>query len=449
MPRTPRFSRLFALVALGPLALVISACLPQGVRVPQSEFSAMLERKVGLIAYLGTDGNIYTIDQGGGNETPITSDARSSDTTYHIYGLPAWSRDGQSIAFPAYTGRRDQQAPDTTSLYTARRDGSDLVEAHSSDDFLVFWSWAPDNRRVGFIAESNGNTLAFKVVPSEGGEAQVVDAGAPYYWAWAPNSNAVLAHAGGASPSASARLSLLQLEDAIYEQVLDIPPAEFKSPAFSPDGSQVLVAGVTGDGADALLLTDALGSDPRVLAEYNGTIAFAWSPNGQRVAYLESASPELGTPGRLVIVDPSGRREPVELEGTDVYAFFWSPDSKSLAYFSEAEIEELQTQEAENGTAGEVPTAGDVLVFDLNVMNAGNGRTHNVATFVPTERFMQVIPYFDQYHQALTVWSPDSKNLVVSAYAGEDTPAIFVVAASGRLEPRYIANGWMAFWSWE
>jgi hypothetical protein len=82
-------------------------------------------------------------------------------------------------------------------------------------------------------------------------------------------------------------------------------------------------------------------------------------------------------------------------------------------------------------------------------MNAGNASTHNIATFVPTERFLQVIPYFDQYHHTLTVWSPDSKNLVVSAYTGEDAPGIFVVAASGRLDPRFIAPGWMAFWSWE
>jgi Tol biopolymer transport system component len=449
MKRTPRFSRL-PLLAILPLALAVSACLPEGIRVPQSEFSALLERKSGLIAYLGVDGNIYTVDQGGGNETKITTDAAiDDDETYHIYGLPTWSPDGQSLAFPSYTGRRGQQAPDSTSLYTARRDGSALVEAHASSDFLVFWSWSPDSRRVGFISETNGNTLAFKVVPSEGGDLQVVDAGAPYYWAWSPNGNTVLAHAGGASPAANARLSLLQLEAGVYEQVLDIPPAEFKSPAFSPDGQQVLVAGVTGDGQDALLLTDALGHDPRVLAEYEGAIAFAWSPNGDRVAYVESENASLGTPGHLVVLDPSGRRDPVALDDAEVYAFFWSPDSKSLAYFTKADLELPDTEGDADAQATAEAAMADVLVFDLNVMNAGNASTHNIATFVPTERFLQVIPYFDQYHHTLTVWSPDSKNLVVSAYTGEDAPGIFVVAASGRLDPRFIAPGWMAFWSWE
>lgn len=438
------FSHWLIRLAMAPLALALSACLPEGMRVPQSEFSALLERKVGLIAYLGVDGNIYTVDQGGGHETQITADAASDEDTYHIYGLPTWSPDGQSLAFPGYTGRRAQAAPDSVSLYTARRDGTDLVEAHSSPDFLVFWSWAPDSRRVGFIAETAGNTLAFKVVPSQGGQTQVVDAGAPYYWAWAPSGNSVLAHAGGASPAANARVSLLQIESGVSEQVLNIAPAEFKSPAFSPDGQQVLVAGVTGDDQNALLLADAAGHEPRVLANYQGQIAFAWSPNGERVAYIESDGAELATPGRLVVVDPAGRRQPVELPDDEVFAFFWSPDSKSLAYFTEAVIEDSPA-EGEEGA----PDTSEVLVLDLNVMNVGNGRAHNIATFIPTERFLQVIPYFDQYHHALTVWSPDSKNLVVSAYRDSETPAIFVVAASGRLEPRYIADGWLGFWSWE
>ncbi len=433
------------------LSLFVSACLPEGIRVPQSEFSGLLEPKSGLIAYLGVDGNIYTIDQGGNNDTPITLDAHSDDTGYHIYGLPTWSPDGESLAFVAYTGQPEQN-PSSTTLYTAHRDGTALVEAHTGSDFLVYWSWAPDGRRLGFISETAGGNMAFRVVPPEGGAAEVVDAGAPYYWAWAPNTNAVLAHAGGASPAPNARLSFLQLDSGVFEQVLDVDPAEFKAPAFSPDGGQVLIAGTTESGASALLLTDALGGNQQVLTEYEGSVAFAWSPNGDRVAYLVSDSPALGAPGRLVVADPTGRRDPVELADVEVYAFFWSPDSKSLAYFSEAVIEpeEGEATPTPAPETGEPTTAQEgPLLMSLDVMNAGNGRSHNLATFVPTERFLQVIPYFDQYHHALTIWSPNSKHLVVSAYSGDGNPGIWVVASSGRLDPRFVTPGWMGFWSWE
>src|SRR5262245_58706693 len=87
------------LMALLPLALLAAACLPEGMRVPQSEFSAALERKAGQIAYLGTDGNIYTTDQGGSNKKQITTDAFADDNNYRFYGTPIWSPDSHSLAF--------------------------------------------------------------------------------------------------------------------------------------------------------------------------------------------------------------------------------------------------------------------------------------------------------------------------------------------------------------
>ena len=111
------------LSVLLPLALLASACLPEGVRVPQSPLSGLLERKSGLIAYLGGDGNIYTIDQGGGHKTPITNDAfvdeEASCFTGCPPGRPTASR-WPSPPTPACAGEN----PSSMSLLTARKDGS-------------------------------------------------------------------------------------------------------------------------------------------------------------------------------------------------------------------------------------------------------------------------------------------------------------------------------------
>ena len=60
-----------------------------------------------------------------------------------------------------------------------------------------------------------------------------------------------------------------------------------------------------------------------------------------------------------------------------------------------------------------------------------------------------MLPYFDQYHQSATIWSPDNNNLVLSFMGQSGAPGIAVVAASGKLEPRMLAQGYLAFWSWE
>src|SRR5205085_11188417 len=84
------------------LALALSACLPEGVRVPQSPLSAILERKTGLIAYLSSAGNIYTIDQGAGHKTNVTTDAFADEKNFMSYALPTWSPASQLLPSPPY-----------------------------------------------------------------------------------------------------------------------------------------------------------------------------------------------------------------------------------------------------------------------------------------------------------------------------------------------------------
>lgn len=416
-------------------ALALSACLPEGVRLPQSEFLSVLERKSGLIAYLGYDGNIYVVDQGGASPTQITTDAQVSESGYRVYSLPVWDAAGQRLAFAAYEGQGNQN-PTKNSLHVAQRDGSGLTEAYASSSYVIFYYWSPDGRNLGVLSETPGRTLALKLVPTDGGETQTIDTGAPFYWGWAPDGQSVLIHANGVN----GRLAFLQLGETVVERGLDVVPTGFKAPAYSPDGRQVLYAGRTEAGTSALYLADRDGANPRVLADYQSEISFVWSPDGRSVAYIDAAV--AAGAGPIVVVDPAGRSQPVTLS-EDAYAFFWSPDSRSLAYFAT----EVVTPEA--GSDGGDAAAQSATVWKLMVMDARSGTARRIATFAPTERFLQLLPYFDQYHQSLTIWSPDSQNLVVSAYAGDGVPGIFVVAASGNLDPRFIAEGLVGVWSWK
>ena len=301
MKRTPRpTSRWLLASLLVPLALLASACLPAGVRIAQNPVAAALERKVGLIAYLSTDGNIYTIDQGGGRKIQITHDAYISDTTFLFYGLPTWSPDSQSLAFVSYAGTRGQN-PSSMGLYTAPKDGKGVTQALTSTQPVVYFSWSPDNRHVSFISATDNSNLAFQVIGADGAKQQLVDAGSPYYWAWAPDGHTVLAHNG-------AHLSLLQVGDSVSERALSFDAQAFRAPAFSPNGKQMLVAAISSAGQSALLLADAQGQNVKALTtETFGNIAFNWSPDGQRVAYLTSDSGAAGSTGHLVWWTPAAR----------------------------------------------------------------------------------------------------------------------------------------------
>jgi len=78
-----------------------------------------------------------------------------------------------------------------------------------------------------------------------------------------------------------------------------------------------------------------------------------------------------------------------------------------------------------------------------------SAQSKQVLKFQPTNQFAAILPYFDQYHQSATIWSPDNNNLVIPLFASDGNPSIAIVAASGQLDPRVLDKGYIAFWSWK
>jgi Tol biopolymer transport system component len=433
---------------LGLLVLIafLTACLPEGVRLPESPLLSTLERKSGLIVYIGLDGNVYTIDQGGGEPTAITNDAQldpeNEEEPVKLYQLPAWSPDERQVAFIGVTGTPG--APEEGAVYTAAADGSNLKELFQSEAEIPFYLyWAPDGKSVSFLTNSRaGADLLLQLSSVSEASSQVLDAASPMYWSWAPDGSQLLLHASGNGEDARlSRLTLGNEGEPLIEEVLPVQPLLFQAPEWSPDGRSLLFAGKTEEGNTGLLLLNE-GEEAQTLLETteDKPLAFSWSPDGRHVAYITNETAEVqGVLGPLNILTVDGSQEIRTSEESLVVAFFWSPDSEKLAYFTPVQIPVSDEENAET-----------VLGLTLQILDAMTGKSREIITFRPSNAFLNVIPFFDQYHRSATIWSPDSSNLLVNALAGEDSiPYLFVVAASGALDPRPIAPGIVGFWSWE
>lgn len=279
--------------------------------------------------------------------------------------------------------------------------------------------------------------MILQTVPAQGGERTILDTGAPYYWSWAPDSQTMIVHAGDNAASAE-RVAFLQIDAEVEEDGLTFPPASFQAPAWSPDGSKILLA-TRDESENSIVVTDAAGQLQKTLGTFSGEAAFAWSNDGEKVAYIASESLiETGLLGSLHVVNLTTEEKIVQ--DRPVFAFFWSPDSEKIAYF--VPFLNSATSEGE----GEENATPDILL-QLNVLDVKSGENREHFTFDPTQDFLRVLSYFDQYHQSNTIWSPDNNNLVLSLIDSQGQPRIAVMAASGQLEPRILAQGFLAFWS--
>ncbi len=427
-----------ALAACGRQGQATETAEQPGFSLPQSPLLSVLERKVGLIAYVGPDGNVYTVDQSGKDPKQITTDANLVEGNFHYYEFPTWSPDGKSLAFYGLQGTDETDVVST--LYTSGDDGTNLVEAYQSETNVpIYLSWSPDSSKVTFISSiTGGSSLVLNMVPAAGGEVEVLDVGTPYYWDWLPDSSGILVHSGGPSSlDPQARLAMLTLSDGVVEDTLNLKPASFQSPALSPDGSQVLLSIESGNG-NQLVVTDRLGTIEKQVADVSDAVAFSWAPGGKRLAYISGQVFQGLLIGKLNFVELGDELKSVEADHENVMAFFWAPDGKQVAYFVPA-----QAAPQEGDTSGD--TGG--LLLSLYVADATTGKSKLIATYTPTPDFLRTLPYFDQYSRSTTIWSPDSQNLVVSAFLDQETPGIFVVPASGITEPRFLQPGTVGFWS--
>src|SRR5688572_28802836 len=103
-------------------ALVLASCLP------------FLEHKSGLIAYIGTDWNIYVMDQSGGNPIALTEDAVTPEAQagpFRYYQYPTWSPESNLLAFVGISGEGGAQS--ASDLFVADLDTENADKVYTSE----------------------------------------------------------------------------------------------------------------------------------------------------------------------------------------------------------------------------------------------------------------------------------------------------------------------------
>lgn len=207
-----------------------------------SQFSPSWSPDRSEIAFGGYDGRtgdrgLYLMGADGSNLRLVANDGSNPD----------WHPDGSTIAFIGGDGRVMLVAPD----------GSDLRETGFSGARSV--SWAPDGERLA--VEMDGSLFVATVATGETHEIVSGQPGTNYEVAWSPVSDAI----------AFTHVRDIYVVNADGSDLTNLTPgggdAYDRSPAWSPDGTQLVFASDRGtSGALRLYIMDADGSDPRELS---------------------------------------------------------------------------------------------------------------------------------------------------------------------------------------
>ncbi len=401
--------------ALGQTALVlmlVGACTspiyhPSSTETPGSASGAAPSSPADVVVgdrliVVRDDGNLVSMTPDGVTVLPLTSDAGPGV----LVSQPVASPDGLSLAWvEVRTGG--------PSVVIATRAGviRDQIPLGIAPFFLV---WDPTSSRIAYLGNA-GSGIGLGVID----QATVaptditLGAGSPLYLSWAPDGTQLLLHVGS---------DTLGSTDLAHElRPLGDAPGTFQAPAWLPDG-RTLFDRVHGHD-EQLVVAD--GDRRRVLATFRGGALFEPSPDGTRVAYRidhEDGSQD------GVFVQPIDGGDPVTVTRGETTAFFWSPRSDALL---------LMTPEGQASAS-----------LPLHRWRVWNGAMRFTSEpFLPSPTFFQeYVPFFDQYAQTLTPWSPDGTAFAYAGRIGAES-GVWVQPVGRGAAPQLVSDGGMVLWS--
>lgn len=397
---------------------------------------------VGKIVYIALDGNVALTDPTGIDQLRVTTNANTARNNQPIlfYTFPTFSPDASALTFVGYGVDGDVISQ---TLYTAvAADSASLLPLYSTSQYNIpYADWSPDGQMIAFLTiDPQQGYLRF--VGKDGGTVLEVERGSSVYWNWRTDSAALFAHLGGSpATDADAHHAIIDV-GAQAAQRITAAPGYYKSPHYSPDGRYVLYVERTVN-ADELVIADAAGAVLCSVSILDTGAAFAWSPDGKRVAWIDSgATTNLTAP--LVVLDlGSGKTQRLH---NDAIAFFWSPDSERVVVYSVAAAPADKPASSANSSAAQSASA-----LRIEVVNTITANRVLVADTRPSRAVQDVLSFFDQYARALTPWSPAGDQLVFTDVRDDaSTIDLFVAtlhADAGSVTLKRIGSAAVAFWS--
>ena len=405
------------------------------------------ELAVNRIAFIGSDGGIFTIKPDGTDRRQLTTtDLRAGPAgpilaqgaqSQLVYAWPTWSPDSTKlaaslIAVDSETATFSLEVLDATTGQSQRAYLNEPNSGPIARGAPHYMYWSPDSKRLAFIAATPAELAMYVSTPGEGTPPDKLIGQGPIYFVWSSDSRSLLMHRGPDLMQASFVGESLETPRPLLSVGFG-----FRAPAISADGSKIAYTGED-DGEDALFTADfndrLTGS--RAVMELGPSAAFLWSPIADEIAVAETFSSTTQLYDRLTLVSSDGSSRRV-LADELVLAFFWSPTGKKIVYVAFDQSDQA---------------------FSWKYVDRSGGDAVKLTEFVPSTDFFTYLTFFDQYAYSNSIWSPDGSQIVFSGTIPANlrrngsSPVeekVYVLEVKEGSAPLEIATSRIAVWSWK
>jgi Tol biopolymer transport system component len=377
----------------------------------------------GRLLVIGSDGGLLAA-------RPDGSDVRvlaESDPEGGGVIQASWAPDGSRVAWSEVDG------DGTTRIVTADDHGEARFETEV-DVGAYYLSWDPTSSRVGYLGNVAPAEIQMGVVEAgrtNGGASTALASGAPFFFSWAPTGDRLLTHVD------AERVDELTLDGDVERIVEDA--AVFQAPVWSADGEVQVYATASKGERQSIVVRDARTGRTRTVAKVDGAVSLVLSPDGRSLAVqaLNEYEQDLfdrDLPARadgvgVSVIDlVSGRVTSITKQ--PAIAFSWSPDGERLAV-----LEPMYQQTGQ-------------LFFRWVIWDGDEPIP--TPPIAPGYAFLtQYAPFFSQFTQSMTLWSPDGSAFAYPADRGSEPTSIWIQPVDPAGLPYRLGAGSFVAWGAE
>ena len=223
--------------------------------------------RIAFLAERANQTDLYVMDADGTSRRQLTATPAQE-------GAPAWSPDGTLIAF-------ESDRDGNMEIYLMDASGQNVrrLTNHPATDQSP--SWSPDGKQIVFISnrERRAESDVYVMAPDGRDLRRLTTAGDNWAPQFAPSGQEIALQNGRG-------LELLPLAGGPARKLTDDPQTGM-SPTWSPDGKRLAFAS-TRNARLELFVMDATGANQQLLLSMPGASVLdpRWSPDGARIAFV-------------------------------------------------------------------------------------------------------------------------------------------------------------------